>query len=303
MHTIQAPIVSLKKGVSSQSTSATKTRIVLSTHRTMASERSVDSVVTDGKSTDFAVIVIGVTGAGKSTFINTLLPEDGGMKVDHCSLKPCTINLEHATLEFADDEHPDRRLIVVDTPGFNGTGESDAEIWARIANWMMNSLRNGVKIAGIIYLQDITLTTANSATVYDKILYEGVRSNIVVLGMTKWTDKTNTKGEARLRDLKANVGDSNIFKFNETKVSALSMVTCLLKAYEENTKWSIPPKLGLVPLPRSTLKHLNDRLRNVEKDIQSLIKSSISPRLKHLFHFLMMLLHKVFNRGRSPGYK
>ena len=56
----------------------------------------------------------------------------------------CTQKLQHYIIEIPEDSPhkdalPNRRLVLVDTPGFDDTNVSDAEILRRIAVWLASS--------------------------------------------------------------------------------------------------------------------------------------------------------------------
>lgn len=111
--------------------------------------------------TDFLPSVMGPTGAGKSTvrfhifliapiftymkFINQLL---GRVVVKVGSeLKSCTTNLQAVDVpaDVVNDKLPHqsanqaKKLIIVDTPGFDDTSVDDYEILQRVAKWLADS--------------------------------------------------------------------------------------------------------------------------------------------------------------------
>ena len=52
-------------------------------------------------------------------------------------LESCTSSIQHVITHHP--SVPDRRIILVDTPGFDGTYVDDAEIMNRIAFWLARS--------------------------------------------------------------------------------------------------------------------------------------------------------------------
>ena len=92
-------------------------------------------------------------------------------QVSH-KLKSCTLTLKPFPIPHPHDAN--RRLVLVDTPGFNSTDHSDTEIlqrmvtwlessWVRCALWYLphltsSSYRPGKTCGGIIYLLDVTDT-------------------------------------------------------------------------------------------------------------------------------------------------
>jgi predicted GTPase len=63
------------------------------------------------------------------------------MAVGH-DLRSCTSNLQHAFIEdkVGNRQHlKGRRIVIVDTPGFDDTYTEDREILRRIAIWLASS--------------------------------------------------------------------------------------------------------------------------------------------------------------------
>ena len=106
---------------------------------------------------------MGPTGVGKSTvciyfckrshdnfdlqifqFINSLLDKDQPQMVVGHTLKSCTSTIDAVEVKFppgkthlqADAQNKRRRLITVDTPGFDNASVDDSEILRRIAVWL-----------------------------------------------------------------------------------------------------------------------------------------------------------------------
>lgn len=54
-------------------------------------------------------------------------------------MEPCTVAIQHAIVPHPSKEDPDRRVMFVDTPGFDDTYVDDSEILRRIAVWLARS--------------------------------------------------------------------------------------------------------------------------------------------------------------------
>jgi len=109
------------------------------------------------------ILLLGETGVGKSTFINKAIGRDVA-EVGH-ELQPCTTDVEHFTIEHPKD--PTRRVVFVDTPGFNSEGTwleqlNDEKILERILDWLQTSCHQDVKLGGILYLHDINVCRENA---------------------------------------------------------------------------------------------------------------------------------------------
>ncbi|KAH7002414.1 P-loop containing nucleoside triphosphate hydrolase protein [Ilyonectria destructans] len=98
---------------------------------------------------NIVIAVMGVTGAGKSTFIEKVTGQNVG--VGHG-----LISHTAAVSIYAYRLSSDRCVYLVDTPGFDDTSHSDTEILKEVAFFLSQIYRNDVKLAGIIYLHRIT---------------------------------------------------------------------------------------------------------------------------------------------------
>ncbi|KAG5651163.1 hypothetical protein H0H81_009655 [Sphagnurus paluster] len=157
---------------------------------------------------------MGPTGVGKSTFINTLARETV-TDVGH------TLESQTAQLKPVVVRHPSelgRRIILVDTPGFDDTYVSDSEILRRIADWLARSSVNSLKyhpsklnifssysahmkLAGVIYLHEITQTrmlgtARKNLDLFHDLCGKDAAKNVILV-TTKWSEVPQAIGERR----------------------------------------------------------------------------------------------------------
>ncbi|KAJ4189097.1 hypothetical protein NW767_011748 [Fusarium falciforme] len=92
---------------------------------------------------------MGVTGAGKSTFIGKVTGQD--VKVGHS-----LVSHTAAVGVFPYQQSPNRCVYLVDTPGFDDTTRTDTEVLKDVAFFLSQIYRKDVKLAGIVYLHRIT---------------------------------------------------------------------------------------------------------------------------------------------------
>ncbi|KAK0721566.1 hypothetical protein B0T26DRAFT_769042 [Lasiosphaeria miniovina] len=129
-------------------------------------------------------MLMGVTGAGKSTFISLLAEQP--VQVGH-SLQSCTVDI--GIYSFVDRDSG-RTVYLVDTPGFDDTARSDTEILRDTALFLAMLYRRRVRLAGLVYLHRITDprmqgTTLKSLDLFKKLC--GPRAlPAVVLATTMW---------------------------------------------------------------------------------------------------------------------
>ncbi|GLB39691.1 putative 50S ribosome-binding GTPase [Lyophyllum shimeji] len=201
----------------------------------------MDNVLQEG-SRDIVILVMGPTGAGKSTFINAVLGgQTARMPVGH-KLTSCTTLLDCAVVEPLDIRLPSGlencRVIMVDTPGFDDTYESDISILRRIADWLEQSHRQRTVLGGVIYLHDISYdrfsaTASKNLEMFKHLCGEAALSK-VILGTTKWTRFTGPRGAAREKELETEhwksltQKGSRVRRFEDTHESALGFINDIL---------------------------------------------------------------------------
>ena len=140
----------------------------------------------------------------------------------------------------------DRRLVLVDTPGFSDTDVSDADILHDIGSWletMYDSRDNhghigATKLAGIVYLHDISLSrlasTRKTLDIFQKLCGEDAMKR-VVLCTTKWSDIYEEQGERRTEELKEIYwkkmmeSGSTVRKFEESQKSAWDVIAPIIE--------------------------------------------------------------------------
>ncbi|KAI0138021.1 P-loop containing nucleoside triphosphate hydrolase protein [Hypoxylon sp. NC0597] len=111
------------------------------------------------RSSDTIILVMGITGSGKSSFISELLQEDVDI-IGH-DLASHTSRVSFFMLKYEDN----RRVFLVDTPGFDDTYRSNAEILRDIAFVLARVYQCGVNIAGIIHMHRITDNRVSGSSV------------------------------------------------------------------------------------------------------------------------------------------
>ena len=87
---------------------------------------------------------------------------------------------------------PRYALYLADTPGFDNTDISDAAVLERIAAWLSEIYRDGVKLAGIIYLHRIsddhlTRSALRSLSMLGKLVGLKHMRNVTLL-TTRWEE-------------------------------------------------------------------------------------------------------------------
>ncbi|KAF3901847.1 hypothetical protein AA313_de0208849 [Arthrobotrys entomopaga] len=187
---------------------------------------------------DIVIAVMGVTGAGKSTFINLLVEES--IQIGH-GLQSCTSEVGVYHFNYGGS-----RVFLVDTPGFDDTNRSDSEILKDVAFWLAAAYSNEAKLAGIIYLHRISDVRMQGSALRNLRMFKQLcgANNLdsVVLATTHWTNAEGARipeatGAERVKELVQTDGfwggmierGSKVVRHDGSRESALEIVGSLVK--------------------------------------------------------------------------
>ncbi|KIM71863.1 hypothetical protein PILCRDRAFT_748336 [Piloderma croceum F 1598] len=157
---------------------------------------------------DRIIIVMGPTGSGKSTFVDIATQTVDGSTVGH-GMVSHTSAIREIRVNHPTTGDP---VILVDTPGFNDTNKSDADILEQITEWISKTYKGKLIFATIIFLHRIT---DNRISVMPD----------VVLATTMWSDtnpETGIKREFELKHIWADMlaQQCRVERFEDTYQSA-----------------------------------------------------------------------------------
>jgi hypothetical protein len=134
-----------------------------------------------------------------------------------------------------------KEVCLIDTPGFDDSERTDADILRLIAKWLSTTYDEGALLTGIVLLQPITGnrgygSEAARTRLFRKICGENAFSHVVIAS-TMWADlKDKSQGESRVEqrvnseDFWANMVDHGAMVYNHqnTKASAHTIIRKLL---------------------------------------------------------------------------
>ncbi|KAF8159705.1 hypothetical protein B0H34DRAFT_796922 [Crassisporium funariophilum] len=102
---------------------------------------------------DRVIILIGPTGVGKSSFINTAT--NGDLLPVHHEVTPCKTEITHIAHT---PQEGGRQVVFVDTPALPEPDSkySEAEIEELLSQWLKKAFTKKIKVAGFLYLHRIT---------------------------------------------------------------------------------------------------------------------------------------------------
>ncbi|KAL2818458.1 WD40-repeat-containing domain protein [Aspergillus cavernicola] len=194
------------------------------------------------------IAVMGATGSGKSSFISLLT--DQKPPVGH-SLESCT---EEVTVyeSYILKEH---KLYLIDTPGFDDTNRSDAEVLRELAGWLTTTYSQNVRLTGIIYFHRIsnvrmTGSARRNIFTFRKLCGDSALPN-VVLATSMWDDVPHDVATKREKELvekpewwgyMINKG-SRTFRHDNTRKSAVNLVKEFLQVAEPTVVLSLQEEM------------------------------------------------------------
>ena len=183
---------------------------------------------------DILIAVLGVTGAGKTTFISKSTGRTD-LVIGH-GVESCTQDISFSTLQVAG-----KKVTLIDTPGFDDTERTDADVLESIAKFLSETYANGMLLTGIILLQPVTGNKVQGSEKRRTRLFEKVCGpnafGHVVIATTMWSDlRDEWEGHSRVRQRKdapdfwGNMihQGADVVKHDNTAACAISIIRKLM---------------------------------------------------------------------------
>jgi len=141
---------------------------------------------------------MGATGSGKTTFINLI--SGSNLKVS-TGLRSCTSEVQLGGTFYLDD----RRVVLIDTPGFDDTTRSDTDILKTIAAFLETSYKEGSTLAGLLYIHRISDfrmggVSAKNFRMFRRLCGETTLKNVIIV-TNMWGQVDPQIGNAREAEL------------------------------------------------------------------------------------------------------
>ncbi|KAF4588334.1 hypothetical protein EYR38_010302 [Pleurotus pulmonarius] len=204
-------------------------------------------------SQDIVIAVMGPTGAGKSTFISYACRKASKDLIGH-NLESCTSKVQ--PIRITTGTH---NVILVDTPGFDDTNMSDTRVLGMIADWLLETYNNQVKLAGIIYMHRISDnrmagTPLKNLKMFAQLCGTGAAERVILV-TTMWGRVKQDVGAKREDELKS--------KFWKDMIDKKAKVARFEASFE--SAWAI---IGRVyePLEREAVL-LQEELADLQKKL------------------------------------
>ncbi|KZP32033.1 hypothetical protein FIBSPDRAFT_944618 [Athelia psychrophila] len=230
--------------------------------------------------TDDCIIIMGVTGAGKSTFV---AHSAGGNALDNDE------HIGHGLLSRTDavnatrvtNRDTGRSVVLLDTPGFDDTNNPDIMVLETIADWLIASGRTDIRLAGVIYLHRISdnrmnKSKLNNLTMLQYFVGAKAMPNIALI-TTLWSGTSQSAAENRETELCSTFWEEMLnngatyYRFEDTTDSAWDVITPLLAAeplellFQKELRTGIP--IAKTQAGSSVTQKLQRILTNVLTDL------------------------------------
>ncbi|KAF9031024.1 hypothetical protein BJ165DRAFT_1616594 [Panaeolus papilionaceus] len=180
-------------------------------------------------------IIMGPTGAGKSTFIGALAGGSQNLAISSNQLAGFTQHVTAYKLVNVARRYNDRAIYLVDTPGFSDDKISEFEVMEMLGNWLKEN--GSASLYRILFLTPIAVTRlpgSRQRTI--KMLKEllGVRTYTITVVTTMWntlhSERICSQAEQNFEQLKAKVfkgffgEETDLKRFLGTRNSALQVM-------------------------------------------------------------------------------
>ncbi|KAL2060460.1 hypothetical protein VTL71DRAFT_9491 [Oculimacula yallundae] len=177
------------------------------------------------------ILVMGVTGSGKSFLINQLAGRNVVTESDR--LDSCTAVCQAIPIEIGRT-----KVLLIDTPGFDDSKRTDVDILTEISKLLAVQYKLGVSLKGIIYLHRITDnryqgSSVRTLDIFKEICGEKALRN-VILASTRWDKVEEQEGAARETELRQKFWSymldhgSKMTRYHGDRDSAHAMISQLL---------------------------------------------------------------------------
>ncbi|KAI3324519.1 hypothetical protein HD806DRAFT_492854 [Xylariaceae sp. AK1471] len=169
---------------------------------------------------DVFLVVVGVTGTGKSTFVSRCAGQQAkiGDSLESCKngapvwsvdLKAKTCKGTKEVEKFTFMHSTGIRIHLVDSPGFDDTNKSDSDILKDIANWMASSYKEKNQLlSGILMLHRVSDVRMTGGAMRNLQMFQKLCGRdcfqALTLATTFWANPPDKKQEAVETELQSN---------------------------------------------------------------------------------------------------
>ncbi|KAG8911213.1 hypothetical protein FRC02_006732, partial [Tulasnella sp. 418] len=261
---------------------------------------------------DVIIAVMGATGSGKSSFINATCGSN--LKIGK------TLVSETKDVAPVIFTYRGRRIVLIDTPGFDDTHISDTEILRNIATYLDAAYKNRKLLHGLLYLQKITDNRITGMSwrnmkLFHKLCGNNAMKN-VILCSTMWDIIDPNTAKEREEDLLANFWNkmtaqgARSARHYGTPDSALNIIDKLLELPPISLDIQVSMAQGKTLLETEAGKWVNKELlelqkkhekemEDLEKELQEAFKTKNAEAQAELWAELERLRAEMLRRQRE----
>ena len=166
--------------------------------RPLLSPSSQLDATTGSREPPVYIAMMGVTGAGKSSFISLLC--DTKIEIGH-DLDSCTSEVGVYPCEL----FPRRTIYLIDTPGFDDSKRKDTEVLRELASYLSKSYSQNIKLNGIMYFHRISDNKMQGSAkknlmMFKKLCGDNALKNVILI-TSMWDRVAEKEGAKREREL------------------------------------------------------------------------------------------------------
>ncbi|KZT74179.1 hypothetical protein DAEQUDRAFT_683039 [Daedalea quercina L-15889] len=148
------------------------------------------------------VLVMGSTGAGKSTLINHMVTSNGS----NLGMRPGSQSGTAAVNATKPFKFQSYQVILAEVPAFDAEVASDVDVFITIASYLVKLCRKGIKVLGVLYLCRMTDNRLDGTTLQNLRMFRAIcgmsaMRNVVVV-LTMWDQVDPQLGEQRESELR-----------------------------------------------------------------------------------------------------
>ncbi|KAH7310818.1 hypothetical protein B0I35DRAFT_378645 [Stachybotrys elegans] len=176
--------------------------------------------------------VIGVTGAGKTTFVNTVTGENSLETNDDVD----SVTQEAVSITCSIDG---KSVTLIDTPGFDDRQRTEVDILKLVAKHLMDTYSSGTYLNGVVFLQPINqarvgASEASRTRLFKKLLGDQAFHRVII-GGTMWTSREDAERKIEQRKNRTDIwGDmvqqgATPVAYDNTREGALTIIRALME--------------------------------------------------------------------------